>query len=344
MRLAHISICFALTAPAGAQFSVSGGGDVIPDHGGGWDFNNVDHAFFDFGEASVFVPEAVHCIDSVTIEDLAHPWVGDIMFVLRDPVGVGHVLTLRPRLLFGASFGCNDTVSGEFTFVAPGTSAAGPMHANCPGSLFPGTYDQAWDTGAGITWPEGDENTFGTPMNEISGPAGHWTLEIHDFAGPDAGRWSAWTLNGNRCKVGTSYCGPAANNSTGQSGTISAIGSAAILDNDVRLVASALPPGQFGIFLAGPGQMTTMPATSCGTFCLDGGDPALLGRFLQDLFTVPANGSASLAIDLTAIPTGGAPMALVPGDTWNFQAWHRDDSQFCAQANNFTDAVSIVFQ
>ena len=34
------------------------------------------------------------------------------------------------------------------------------------------------------------------------------------------------------------------------------------------------------------------------------------------------------------------PVAVQPGETWNFQCWYRD----LGNSNNFTDAVSVTFQ
>ncbi len=45
-------------------------------------------------------------------------------------------------------------------------------------------------------------------------------------------------------------------------------------------------------------------------------------------------------MDLTAVPQPTGNVAVQPGDTWNFQAWYRD----IGNTNNFTDAVSVLFQ
>ncbi|MCP3914016.1 MAG: hypothetical protein GY711_00490 [bacterium] len=51
-------------------------------------------------------------------------------------------------------------------------------------------------------------------------------------------------------------------------------------------------------------------------------------------------GAFAIPIDLTAVPiANGPPIALQPGDTWNFQAWFRD----VGNTNNFTDGVSVMF-
>ena len=36
------------------------------------------------------------------------------------------------------------------------------------------------------------------------------------------------------------------------------------------------------------------------------------------------------------------PVAIQPGDTWNFTAWYRDQNP--TPTSNFTDAVQVPFQ
>jgi hypothetical protein len=43
-----------------------------------------------------------------------------------------------------------------------------------------------------------------------------------------------------------------------------------------------------------------------------------------------------------AIPLGTGPVAILPGETWNFQAWYRDLNP--GTTSNFTDGISITFQ
>ncbi len=48
-------------------------------------------------------------------------------------------------------------------------------------------------------------------------------------------------------------------------------------------------------------------------------------------------------LDLTQIPTqSGNPMAIVAGQTFNFQCWYRDFVG--SSTSNFSDAISITFQ
>lgn len=139
----------------------------------------------------------------------------------------------------------------------------------------------------------------------------------------------------------TSYCGPAPVNSTGQPGVMSASGSQLASANDLTLVASDLPPNQFGIFLTSRtrGFVPGVGGTSNGNLCLTGN----IGRFVGPGQILPTGvvGSFSLAVDLTALPQGSGTVAAVAGDTWDFQAWYRDGMGL---GSNLTDGLEIVFQ
>lgn len=119
--------------------------------------------------------------------------------------------------------------------------------------------------------------------------------------------------------LGTPYCS-ANQNSTGGIGTTVATGSAAAANNDVTLGARGLPPGQFGIFAVSRDAGQT--PLNAGILCLGG----TLGRYSApgQIFQADAGGAADLSIDLMAIPQGGVTVPALAGETWRFQAWHRD--------------------
>ena len=134
--------------------------------------------------------------------------------------------------------------------------------------------------------------------------------------------------------LGTTYCSPAIPNSTGVPGSISAVGQTSIAANDVTLTADQLP-ADFGSFLNSMTQGLFSPPNSFGFVCLSGAicrhyQPGLVGQ----------GPTFSITLDLNAIPTPTAFVAIQPGDTWNFQAWYRD----LGGTNNFTDAVAVTFQ
>ena len=75
-----------------------------------------------------------------------------------------------------------------------------------------------------------------------------------------------------------------------------------------------------------------MPASSQGYLCLGGA----IGRHNQPGLAQPGP-SFSINLDLNAIPTPIAFVAVLPGETWYFQAWYRDSG-----SNNFTNGVCIA--
>lgn len=137
----------------------------------------------------------------------------------------------------------------------------------------------------------------------------------------------------------TSYCF-SFNNSTGQAALISAEGDGDVAANDLVLTASAMPLNRFGYFLGSKGQDTVLfPGGSQGVLCLGGGQP--LARFNVQIQYSGSTGDFQIPVDLTSMPQN--PMVAVqPGETWNFQAWFRDQNP--QNTSNFTNGVSVTFQ
>ena len=151
------------------------------------------------------------------------------------------------------------------------------------------------------------------------------------------GTWAESYFSGG--VIGSNYCMAAAN-STGATGSISATGSTSAASNSLTLNASDLPLNQFGIFVVSNTQAFVPGAggTSNGNLCLGGS----LGRFSQpnQILSSGGGGSFDLGVDTTMIPQGAGFVAIMAGDTWNFQAWHRDT---VGVGSNFTDGIEIVF-
>lgn len=140
----------------------------------------------------------------------------------------------------------------------------------------------------------------------------------------------AWYENRIVRSIGTNYCGPAVPNSAGLSGTISAIGSDVVSADHLRLLATNLPPNRAGIFLASRNQGSVPnPGGSFGVLCLD----ATIHRIGPAL-----NSGATGSYEKRLALTGQQTIPVADGQTWNFQAWFRDQG-----ASNMTDGVSVVF-
>jgi hypothetical protein len=130
-------------------------------------------------------------------------------------------------------------------------------------------------------------------------------------------------------------------NSTGSSGTIRGAGSAVAANNGLTLIADNLPNNAFGYFLTSLTQGSTpQPGGSLGVLCLGGS----IGRYVGpgQIKNTGATGSFELLLDLTQTPTPTGFVAVMAGETWNFQTWHRDSVGGTA-VSNFTDALEVDF-
>ena len=180
--------------------------------------------------------------------------------------------------------------------------------------------------------PEGDGPEFDCNDNGV--------LDSIDIAN---GTSEDLNCNGipDECEViGTNYCGPGEPNSTGNPGSIIASGSDVAADENLNLTAYDLPPGNVCLFLASENQGFIQPPRSCGPICLMGPD---IARFKFDAQVIDDHGKCSLDIDPFVVLTN-PPQPILAGQTWNFQAWHRDAGAGPDCNNNFTDAVEIMFQ
>lgn len=143
----------------------------------------------------------------------------------------------------------------------------------------------------------------------------------------------------NTGTLGASYC-QAVPNSTGAASFIVAFGSPRVTDNDVQLAVAGLPANAFGYMIASQSSNQSFPTGgSSGRLCIVGASVARFGATVQSSGVA---GFFSAQIDVTNIPTNPATV-IAPGDTWNFQAWHRDTSPSGA-TSNFSNAVSINFR
>ena len=118
---------------------------------------------------------------------------------------------------------------------------------------------------------------------------------------------------------------------------MSASGSNIVADNDLVLRALGLPPNSFGFFLASTDQgFVAAPGGSQGNLCLGGA----IGRYVGpgQIQNSGAGGTISLAIDNMQVPQPTGSVAIVAGETWNFQLWSRDIS-----GSNFTDGYEVTF-
>jgi len=140
--------------------------------------------------------------------------------------------------------------------------------------------------------------------------------------------------------IGTNYCGPAATNASGNSGVMSATGSASVSANNLTLTATGLTTNAFSYFIAGRTQgFIANPGGSAGNLCLAGAIGRVVGG---SILNSGAAGSISVAANLTALPQPTGPVAAAAGETWHFQCWFRDVAGSSA-TSNFSDGLRITF-
>ena len=177
-------------------------------------------------------------------------------------------------------------------------------------------------------------NMTGGPQNLV--------LEVDMFTAGGCNSYDMMIFgsNGMGGGVGTNYCMANAN-STGATSVIGATGSRVAANNDVTLTATGLPPLSFGFFLASRVQGFILnPGGSSGNLCLGGA----IGRYVGpgQIMNSGVAGEIVLTLDLTAVPQPLGFEAVVAGDQWNFQLWHRDTTAVGA-TSNFTNGIEINF-
>mgnify|MGYP000237278338 CR=1 FL=1 len=127
----------------------------------------------------------------------------------------------------------------------------------------------------------------------------------------------------------------------GRPGVISALGSPSVSANNMLLAATDLPPQVFVMFVTSRVQTVQPNANgSAGILCIGGG----LGRYDSpgQVSSSGPTGSVRLVADLTQHPIPFARIAVQAGETWHFQAWHRD-TVAGSSTSNFTQGLSIQF-
>ncbi|MEZ6017279.1 MAG: hypothetical protein R3F49_19350 [Planctomycetota bacterium] len=207
---------------------------------------------------------------------------------------------------------------------------------------FAAVYDQSQNS-FGRSWLAGQVGGQVDPMNlSASGVAPIPVNALVVALGADGFFLVRASGQGNNCgggTIGTNYC--SANvNSTGTTGVATALGSSLIANNNVQARASSLPANVFGFFITSRTQgFVANPGGSSGNLCLAGA----IGRYLQQIQSSGAAGEFTINIDVTAMPAPNGSLAVQAGETWNFQAWHRDAISGVA-TSNFTNGVAVTFQ
>lgn len=140
--------------------------------------------------------------------------------------------------------------------------------------------------------------------------------------------------------VGTSYC-VAASNSTGGRAAITALGSTSAAANQLRLRTTSLPANAFGFYLVSRTEGLVVGAGgSVGRLCLGG----TIGRYQRpgEVMSSGPAGEFSLDLDLTDTPQPLGSVSVLPGDTWFWTTWFRDQEGGVA-VSNFSNGLEVLF-
>ncbi len=140
-------------------------------------------------------------------------------------------------------------------------------------------------------------------------------------------------LDACECAI-ENYC-LAQGNSSGQIASMSASGLPSLVVNDLTLHASGTPAQKFGMFLYGRNENFVFYGD--GALCVQ----APIYR-IAPLLVTSSSGTASLPLDLTALPFTGGPGEVSAGETWHFQLWFRDPAGGFA-GFNFSDGLKVTF-
>ena len=252
--------------------------------------------------------------------------------------------------LWSATFGstANDSINAIAVDGGDVVLLAGKTDGRIDNQSIPATSEDAWvarfDASGDEVWIRqlGSGNSDDAVAVAPDGSEGAYVAggTLGDLGGPPVGLADAWIARFDPGLVFHRFCTAAVINSTGSPGRMHATGNNQVGQNDLTLVARQLPLGAFGIFLASQTQgFAPWAGGSQGHLCLAGS----IGRFALpgQILSAGTTGSFSLVVDLTAIPSSSAFVAVVGGERWHFQTWHRDANPMVT--SNFTEAVSITF-
>ncbi|MEO1700398.1 MAG: VCBS repeat-containing protein [Planctomycetota bacterium] len=211
-----------------------------------------------------------------------------------------------------------------------------------------GTLDVVWWNSREVRWASFDGAGLTPPRvlthldtNSLS------VIDLADFDGdslPDlllrTGRPlpdGLMFLARNQGSIAAPYCGTAVPHSGDRSARIEASGSREVAADELELFAYGLPRDRWGMFICATSPSSPMSiANSQGLLCLGG----TLGRFNRSgEVQQSALGTFRLNVRPSTFPL---PNAVLPGDTWYFQAWFRDING--GITSNLTDAISITFE
>ena len=164
-------------------------------------------------------------------------------------------------------------------------------------------------------------------------------------------------LGSTQFPLGSPFCNPAANNSSGAP-TLLTGSTSSFAGSGLHLEGTNGPAGEFGYFLVGSAFSEPGTQISQGFFCLAIGGGNVVGRYNVTgssgwqsagqfdstgvLTNLAGTSSTGTGFDVpSTLPISGAP-TIAPGSTWHFQLWHRD-MVGGSSVSNFSNGLSVTF-
>ncbi|MEL6430194.1 MAG: hypothetical protein AAFU73_14375 [Planctomycetota bacterium] len=202
---------------------------------------------------------------------------------------------------------------------------------NCDTNVAGNNSPDALDVGFSVS-----DNEDATYTN-MTGAAQNLIIEVDVFDGGTCNDYDLIVSGASDGVLGDPFCNPGIANTTGAVAIAGYEGSLSVAANDATLTVSQAPPFQFGIFVTSTTIVAPIPVAD-GQLCLAGD----IGRyqFAGQIYGIDMAGNASLAIDLTQIPSTGPLLTAMAGETRGFQGWFRDVSPLGA---NFSEGVMVTF-
>ncbi|MBL4771832.1 MAG: hypothetical protein JKY61_12000 [Planctomycetes bacterium] len=181
-------------------------------------------------------------------------------------------------------------------------------------------------------------------------------VNINAFSATNCNQYDLVIAGAEGCGGGGStgllFCNPSTPNSTGNP-TILAGSFGSGVGSGLHLECLDGVPGEFGYYLAGNMATPGIPVSQ-GKLCLLGVPGATLFRF--NIAGTPASSisqfDASGVMQNLAgtsqvgsgfdVPSAMQTVVIMPGETWHFQAWHRDTGAGVGESN-FSNGISVTF-
>lgn len=211
-----------------------------------------------------------------------------------------------------------------------------------------------YDFGTGGTWI--DSGTAVPGLNLIGGTSAYVGFTAASGGSSQTHDLISWSFE-TGSSLGTSFCGPAPNNSSGGPAMIFGTSNPGV-GSGLHLEMTGGPAGELGYFLVGTAaDPSPSIALGNGFLCLQVGGGNALGRYnvtggafnsvglfdaggvLQNLVGTSTIGSG---FDVpSSVPIPGTPM-IMAGETWYFQGWFRDSPAGTGQSNA-SNGLSVTF-